>query len=1123
MTDRPNGGERVSPELMSAAEIAEMLDQHRPTPEQTQVIEAPLSPMLVVAGAGSGKTETMSARVVYLIANKLVEPHEVLGLTFTRKAAGELAERVSKRLRQLRRARSSVGGSALDALDRPTISTYNSYAASLVSDHGLRIGREPGARLLSEASSWQVASDVVESWHADLATDAAVSTVVAAVLDLSNALSEHLLSVEAARSGIDALLADIEATPFGGKRTGLHADVVKLAQSLAERRRLLDVVETFQDRKRAMDAVDFGDQVALAARLAEEVEAVAPGERDRFKVVLLDEYQDTSYAQIRLLSSLFGAGHPVTAVGDPNQSIYGWRGASASGPARFPSQFRDADGTPARVHRLSTSWRNDLAVLEVANTTSSPLYAADPENSLPSLEARPAAGLGSVHAVYTPTVEEEGAAIAEFIVKRWKPGVATAAVLCRARSQFPVIEAALRMRGLPVEVVGLGGLLTTPEVVDLVALLEVVHDPSRGDSLMRLLTGPRLNLGAADLHALGSRSKELARRRTAHGVHGAGGAVEGDSSDERSIVDAIDDLPGADWHAPDGRSFTPEGGKRLRELATMLRELRALTYLSIPELVDRAERALGLDIEVALLAAAGWEGSPDRPTSDPRGRAHLDAFRDVAVHFANTSDLATLGAFLAWLTMAEKRERGLDRPANAPDPKAVQLITVHASKGLEWDVVAVPGLVDGVFPSTKANGAKGPVSSGWLTGLGALPFPLRGDAADLPELNLAGADDSAELNTRLTDFRESCGEHEVFEERRLAYVAFTRARSDLLLTGAWWRTAQKPTTPSLFLTELHDADVLAEFTVADAPPADATNPRDDLTRQADWPAGPEPLLGDGEAPAPLVAVLRRSADLVARALNSPGGASADEPDVDRSAGVAVLGRDGTDLSELSEILLTERASRGSSATSMAFPAHISASGLVEIALDRDAYALSLRRPIPREPSVHSRRGTAFHLWVERFYGSTSLFDLDDMPGADDERMDADQTLDDLRRTFERSPWAALQPIAVEVAIDTVVAGVITRTRIDAVFPDSERPASAGPGVVVVDWKTGRSPSDPEAMRAREVQLAVYRIAWSQWAKVPLEDVSAAFYYVGDDRTVRPTDLAGLADLERLIVGEPRVG
>ncbi|WPF81431.1 ATP-dependent DNA helicase [Sanguibacter sp. 4.1] len=1132
--DRPslNAGDRLDRSAghrptLSAADIADLLGQHRPTEEQAAVIEAPMAPMLVVAGAGSGKTETMSARVVWLIANGFVEPQEVLGLTFTRKAAGELSDRVGRRLRQLRRSRAGSGGSALDALDRPTISTYNSYAASLVKDHGLRIGREPGARLLSEASSWQVASDVVESWHGDLGTDAAVSTVVSAVLDLSNALSEHLLTVTEARDQIETLVDQIVTTPFGGKRRSLHADLGKLARSLGERHALLEVVDAFQRRKRTMDAVDFGDQVSLAAQLALEVDAVAAGERARYSVVLLDEYQDTSYAQIRLLSALFGDGHPVTAVGDPNQSIYGWRGASASGPARFPGQFRDADGRPAAVHRLSTSWRNDLAILDVANTTSRPLYLADPDNSLPSLDPRPTAGLGSVHGVYAATIEEEASAIAEFVAKRWAPGQTTAAVLCRARSQFPAIEAALRGRGLPVEVVGLGGLLTTPEVVDLVALLEVVHDPSRGDSLMRLLTGPRLNLGASDLHALASRSAELGRRTRADRP------VEGDISDDRSIVDALDDLPPEGWTGPDGRSFTTAGWTRLRSLAAMLRELRALTYLSLPELVDRAERALGLDIEMALVAARSRDDArAGRPTADPRGRAHLDAFRDVAATFSDTSQLATLGAFLAWLATAEKRERGLDRPAGTPDPEAVQLITVHASKGLEWDVVAVPGLVDGAFPSTRASTDKGPTSSGWLTGLGELPFPLRGDAQDLPELSLAGAEDSAELNARLVDFRARCGEHEVAEERRLAYVAFTRARSDLLLTGAWWRSASKPATPSIFLAELHEAGVLAEFTVAEQPDPSATNPREELTNEAVWPPreadearhgdlAQSPLAGQG-APSgaagpetdPLE-VLRDARDHVLDALvdvtHEPAPASV-EP---------VIGRDGADLTELSEILLAERMTRRSAATAMDFPAHVSASGLVEIAKDRGAYALALRRPVPRQPSVHSRRGTAFHLWVERRYGATSLFDLDDMPGADDDLVDEDTALADLQRTFEASEWAELTPLAVEVGIDTMIAGVITRTRIDAVFVDPARPGVDGraPGVVVVDWKTGRVPRDPEAARAREVQLAVYRLAWSQWSGTPLEEVSAAFYYVADDTTVRPGRLAGLAELEALVRGD----
>ncbi|WP_139123191.1 ATP-dependent helicase, partial [Cellulosimicrobium cellulans] len=503
---------------LSATRIADLLGRPRPTPEQVEVIEAPLEPTLVVAGAGSGKTETMAARVVWLIANELVAPDAVLGLTFTRKAAGELAERVQTRLAQLGRARGTAT-SALTLLDRPTVATYNAYAASLVADHGLRVGIEPGARLLGEAQQWQLASEVVESWDEDLGTDRAVSTVVAAVLGLSGALGEHLLEPQDARERLAEIAETLDGLPLGPRQKARTKEVAKLVGDVAERVRLLDVVAEYRRRKRATDSLDFGDQVALAARLAREVPVVGATERARFRVVLLDEYQDTSHAQVELLAGLFGGGHAVTAVGDPHQSIYGWRGASAGGLARFPDRFRRDDGVPAAVHYLSTSWRNDAAVLGAANVTSAPLRGdgdAGGSVAVPPLSLRPDAGPGAVSAHVAATAEEEAAAVAEFVAARWRPagapgGRVTAAVLCRKRSQFAAVEVALRRRGLPVEVVGLGGLLTTPEVVDVVTLLEAVHDPSRGDALVRLLTGPRVNLGAADLHALGSRAADLAR------------------------------------------------------------------------------------------------------------------------------------------------------------------------------------------------------------------------------------------------------------------------------------------------------------------------------------------------------------------------------------------------------------------------------------------------------------------------------------------------------------------------------------------------------------------------------------------------------------------------------------
>lgn len=1109
--------EAPSSVVLSAAAIAELLGKPAPTAEQTAVIEAPLRPSLVVAGAGSGKTETMAGRVVWLIANGVVAPEQVLGLTFTRKAAGELGDRVRHRLRHLARAAAHSGlalpglaaaeqGAGLLDLARPTISTYNSYAASLVTDHAMRLGIEPTSRLLGEAAQWQLASEVVESWTGDLDTEAAVSTVVEAVLSLSGALDEHLLTPAQAQAGIEDIIEAIGATPPGEPPRAHYAAVQKLLGSLGERSRVLDLVEDYRRRKRAADALDFGDQVALAARLARDVPEVGAGERARFAVVLLDEYQDTSYAQLSLLAALFGAGHPVTAVGDPHQSIYGWRGASAGGLERFPETFPvvdpgSGDRRPADVHQLSTSWRNDEAILAAANQVATPLRRASTRVEVPELAVRPGAGRGQVLAHVAATVEEEAAAVARFLAQRWRPagpGSArvTAAVLCRKRSQFTAIGRALREEGLPVEVVGLGGLLSAPEVVDLVAALQAAHDPSRGDALMRLLTGARTRLGAADLHALAAWSAELAAglgRRRAPAPDQQDVVLEGDVVDERSIVDALDQLPPPGWASPSGRSLSETARTRLAELSQLLRVLRAHTYLSLPELVGEAERLLGLDIEVAARAGV----------SAGRARAHLDAFRDVAVRFSDNADSPTLGAFLAWLAAAESHERGLDMPVAEPDPDAVQLITIHAAKGLEWDVVAVAGMVDGGLPAIRTSGKDGPRDSGWLSGLGTLPYPLRGDRADLPTLECAGAADPKDLEERRRLFEQASGDHQVAEERRLAYVALTRARSALLLTGAWWGEAQRPRPPSIFLTELVEAGLVEDAGWAAAPEAGATSPRESGEQPPVWPADPftrGSAHGGSRRAAVESAAAAVRAKIAAGALTEPGGAVVDA---------------GTRWDRTAELLLREREGAQRPSTDVELPAHLSASAVVRLASDPQEFARALRRPVPLEPSPQARRGTAFHAWVEGWFGSSALVDLDDLPGADDDSVPVDADQRALREAFLATEWAQRTPLEVEVDIETAVAGYVLRSRVDAVFRDPEHP-ELDDAVVVVDWKTGAPPTDPAAAAARELQLAVYRLAWSRWKGTPLDRVSAAFCYVGAGRTVRPERLLDEHEITALL-------
>ncbi|PYG00552.1 DNA helicase-2 / ATP-dependent DNA helicase PcrA [Georgenia satyanarayanai] len=1050
--------ETLTPVRHSPADIARALGQHVPTEEQQAVIEAPLAPQLVVAGAGSGKTETMSARVVYLVANGQVRADEVLGLTFTRKAAAELSDRVRLRLRQLRRAGLLAVEDARMDVDRPTIATYNSFAADIAKEHALRIGMDPDARLVTEAGAWQLADGVVQGWHAALDVDATPGSVTEAVLSLSGALAEHLLSTDDAREQLEQLTGSLtDATPAGRAKEP-YADTRKAVVSLRERLALLDLVDAYARAKREHGVMDFADQVAMAARIAQAVPAVGQALREQYPLVLLDEYQDTSVAQLQLLSSVFGDGHAVTAVGDPNQAIYGWRGAAAAALADFPAQFPSLgragqEHTPTRY--LRTSWRNDARILAVANRVSGPLRlpedGAPAPVEVPELVARPGAGEGRVLGGYAESTSEEVAGIADFFVERWAPEQ-TAAVLCRTRSQFTGVVEALRARGVPVEVLGLGGLLAAPEVVDVRAALEAAHDASRGDSAMRLLTGA--GLGAADLHVLGAWARSLAAATGAKG--------------EASVVEAVDQPPAAGWHAPSGAVLTADGLRRVRRLGDLLRQVRSLSYLSLPEVVAHTITLMGLDIEVA--ARAG------RVPAHARG--NLDAFVDVAASFAADTG-AGLGTFLGWLDAAEERERGLEPVDADPEPGAVQVLTVHAAKGLEWDVVAVPGMVESQFPSYKGRpSADGAVSSaGWLTDRTSLPYPLRGDAESLPALDIPPAPTHADVRDALAQLRRDGGRHAVGEERRLAYVAVTRARHTLLLTGSWFRTGKTPLPPSRFLTEPRDAGLVEE-----APPGwtaqpaeDAVNPSLERVVAATWPLDP---LGERRGRLEAAAVAVRTATGLPP---EPAG------DVARWARDAAL-------------LLREREEARAAGLEVSLGTHLSASGVVGLAEDPHAFALERRRPMPSAPSEHASVGNLFHAWVEEYYGAPSLLDVE---GADalfgteepaERPAGAAPDLEELKRTFTTSAWATRRPVAVEVDLETAVAGTVVRCRIDAVFDDEQ-------GLQVVDWKTGAPPRDAHTLASRELQLALYRLAWSRHTGRPVEEIGAAFYYVGADRTL----------------------
>jgi len=1056
------------------------------------VIAAPTDPALVVAGAGAGKTETMAARVVWLVANGIVTPERVLGLTFTRKAARQLAERVRARLRRL------AGSGVLYRLDpsgqrladlyagEPTVLTYHAYAGRLVAEHGLRLPVEPGARLLTETACWQLAHRVVSTWTHDLETERVPITVTRYLLELAGELAEHLIDLDRLREYSEDLASTIENAPRGPRqRAELSQDLKEVVATQRFRVALLPLVQAYGEAKRKEGALDFAEQMALAARLASTEPEVAARERERYGTALLDEYQDTGHAQRILLRSLFGGENPmpVTAVGDPVQAIYGWRGASAANLPRFTTDFPMLDNkklAPAIRYGLLTSFRNPPEVLELANAISGPLRGAGLD--VDELRAPAGRGHADVRVALSPDATAEVEWLADEMAQRWrflsdergKPP--TAAVLVRRRADMTDLATALRARGLPVEVVGIGGLLDEPEVRDLVSALRVLIDPLAGSAAARLLTGARWRLGAADLAALWKRAAELGHDYQPEDKGRLVDTVPGEGAEQAGLVDAIDD-PG------DADRYSHEGYRRIRSLGGELRMLRRRLGQPLPELVADVERAMLLDVE----ATARVGGAR---------RAHLNKFADVVSDYAQASPSASLGALLDYLAAAESAEDGLEPGEVVVAEDRVQILTVHSAKGLEWEIVAVPHLVNDVFPSRKRT-------SCWLRAVTELPAALRGDSADLPVLDLSGTGNRKEIEVELTNHAEAFADRDLVEERRLCYVALTRSERTLLVSAHWWgRTGAKPKGPSTFFTEVADAVRTMDERVASieywaAEPAEyEENPLATAERTALWPADPLSL-GRDDVTAAAAMVREELADL------SSGEQLALEDDPE--GWVADT-----------DVLLAERAAAANRQEDVTLPASISVSQLVELARDPAALARKLRRPLPFPPNPFARRGTAFHAWLEKRFGSRALLDLDELPGSADEDAAPDTDLEALQEAFHASDWAERSPAEVEVSFTCDVDGMTLRGRLDAVFADRDG------GWTVVDWKTGAVPAEEE-LPALSVQLAAYRLAWASLSGVPVDQVRAAFHYVRSNTTLRPVDLMDAPALRALLRGIPQSG
>jgi DNA helicase-2/ATP-dependent DNA helicase PcrA len=727
-----------------------------------------------------------------------------------------------------------------------------------------------------------------------------------------------------------------------------------------------------------------------------------------------------------------------------------------------------------------------------------------------------------VEAARLETTEDEAAYVADWVARRWRSPSGrrtnlSAAVLCRKRAQFPLVVEALKARDLPVEVVGLGGLLLTPEVNDLVSLLWVVQDPSRGDRLMRLLTGPFCRLGPADLDGLASWARAQQRATMAlpgeaqvlqlpgletapdedfeepgefdpasrgsdeSGLvrHPAVGEVRDqapESSDRASIVEALDDLPPAAWRGagrPAGLGRGPRPAPRARPGG---QGPPPAHRPAAGRAGRRGERALGLDIEVLA--------RPEHTVAT--ARAHLDAFAEVAATFSASADRPNLGGSC----LARRGDRAGARPRRADhrdvarrgpgaDGARREGPGVGLRRGARTGGGVVPGprgrrrqLVEGrPLGGLRAQG-QGLVRRGRRRPL--RPARRRRRTATL---HWRDAPDWEAMSKDFAEYALEGGRHATAEERRLAYVALTRARSELLLRRRCGPTPATPKVTSLFLESFSTPLIWSRSVGGHAGPDAAGAPTIPgssnrfATRGRTTPCGSPEQLAGGVA-------------LVAAALASPSSAAP---------------LDAATAAEL-DLLLAERAeaaapTRWSSRCRATCPRPTS----VQLATDQTRFALSLRRPMP--PLRRSRPGAAppstpgssSTTTARRWSTSSTCRAAPTRPPRRDHRRRAGPD----ERAVPRQRVGRPGPRGGRDRGRDGLDGFAIRGRIDAVFPPD------GGGFTIVDWKTGIEP-DASVRRHRTLQLAAYALAYARLRNLPPRDVDAAFYYAATGTTVRPT-------------------
>ncbi|MEV0587352.1 ATP-dependent DNA helicase [Nonomuraea sp. NPDC050310] len=741
-----------------------MLDEH-----QRAVVDHRSGPLLVLAGPGTGKTTTIVEAVVDRVERRGMDPERVLILTFSRKAAGELRERITGRMRRTTRT--------------PLALTFHSYAYALIRREAVLSGA-PMPRLLSGPEQLL---EVRRLLHGELEDGARGWPESLREALKTRGFAEELRDFlsRAAERGLDG-----EQLVALGRQYGRGDWVAAGRFSLRYESRFdLD----------PEPALDYAELIREAGGLLSDPE-IRRREQAAYDVVFVDEYQDTDPAQEYLLQQLAGNGRTLICVGDPDQSIYGFRGADVQGILRFPERFRDREGREAPVVALRVCRRSGPALLEASRRVAArlpvPPTPTEPDLAEPDPAAHdtgpvrppawaapsrtrghrelaplPEAEPGEVKVLLADSTNQEAAVVADTLRRahliEGVPWHRMAVLVRSATRQVPLLRRALVAAGVPTLVAGDEvPLAQEPGVRPLLTLLRIALNPAMLDESVaeELLTGP---FGGTDM---------IGVRRL-----------------RRALKIAENEALAAEEAEPSTLPTEPRTSGEL--LVAALRDARELTPVE-PHVALPAERVAKLlavakqsvrhggTAEDALWEVWSASGLAERWTEQSiaggsRGaQADRDldavvALFDYAARFVDRMPKAGPEVFID--DLASQEIPGDTLAERAPDGDAVRVLTAHRSKGLEWDVVVVAGVQEGVWPDLRLRGS--------MLGAETLVELAEGSAMDSAQVA------SAQLASKL-----------LAEERRLFYVAATRARKRLVVTAVGGEDTEE--RPSRFLTEL---------------------------------------------------------------------------------------------------------------------------------------------------------------------------------------------------------------------------------------------------------------------------------------------------------------------------------